>query len=344
MKTLSLPSRVIIAIASLSMIGAYFLPVWFIYLMAPQYPEGLTMNIWLHKLSGQVDIINGLNHYIGMKPIKAEMFPELKFLVYILGFFIFSGLLVAFVGKRSWLLGLIILSILGGAAAMYDFYLWGYDYGHNLDPTAAIQIPGFSYQPPLIGHKTLLNFDAYSYPDAGGWIIIIAACVNVIVWVYEWLKVRKASKNTVVINRTNLSTVAAMLVFGLASCNDGPRPINYGKDICEDCNMNIIDKKYGAKVLTKKGRAFVFDDAHCVAGFLKEASIKENEIDKILFVDYQNENTFLDAKGAFFVTSPQLKSPMSSNVAAVANKVAAEKLASQVSGLVLAWTELLKIL
>jgi copper chaperone NosL len=58
---------------------------------------------------------------------------------------------------------------------MYDFYQWGYDYGHNLDPTAPIQVPGLSYQPPLFGHKRLLNFDAYSLPDVGGWIVIAAA-------------------------------------------------------------------------------------------------------------------------------------------------------------------------
>ena len=77
------------------------------------------------------------------------------------------------------------LTVLGGFAALYDFYSWGYDYGHNLDPTAAIQIPGFSYQPPVVGHKTLLNFDAYSYPDCGGWVVIISSLVFFAVWFFE---------------------------------------------------------------------------------------------------------------------------------------------------------------
>ena len=88
MSKMSLPSRIIIALGSLSLIATFFLPVWFIFLIAPQYPEGLTMNIWLNKITGQVEIINGLNHYIGMKHIKAEMFPEFGYLIYVEAAFI----------------------------------------------------------------------------------------------------------------------------------------------------------------------------------------------------------------------------------------------------------------
>src|SRR5215203_4847833 len=122
MKKMSIVSRVLIAVASLSMIASFFLPVWFIFLLAPQYPEGLEMNIWLTKISGQVDIINGVNHYIGMKHIKAEMFPEFNFLVYIAGFYILFGLVVALTGKRKLLFAYLIITVLGGVAAMVDFY------------------------------------------------------------------------------------------------------------------------------------------------------------------------------------------------------------------------------
>ncbi|HET7897741.1 MAG TPA: hypothetical protein VFL47_08725, partial [Flavisolibacter sp.] len=155
MKKMSLSSRIIVAIASLGLLPTLILPVWFIYLIAPQYPEGLTMQIWLTKITGQVDIINGLNHYIGMKHIKAEMFPEFTYLPYIVLFFTLLGLIVAATGKRKLLFAYIVLTVIGGAAAMLDFYKWGYDYGHDLDPKAPIQVPGLSYQPPLFGHKTL---------------------------------------------------------------------------------------------------------------------------------------------------------------------------------------------
>ena len=66
------------------------------------------------------------------------------------------------------------LLVLAGIAGLYDFYQWGSDYGHNLDPTAPIKVPGMSYQPPLLGTKELLNFVAYSGPDTGGWIMVAA--------------------------------------------------------------------------------------------------------------------------------------------------------------------------
>lgn len=55
---------------------------------------------------------------------------------------------------------------------MADFWRWEYNYGHNLNPNAAIIVPGMAYQPPLIGYKKLLNFGAYSVPDTGGLIFI----------------------------------------------------------------------------------------------------------------------------------------------------------------------------
>src|SRR5829696_3757832 len=127
MNKMSLRSRILIAIGALTMIIMYFVPAWSIYLIAPQYPEGLSMQIWLNKITGQVDIINGLNHYIGMKHISADMFPEFDFLVYIVAFFILLGLVVAITGKRKLLFAYLILTVAGSAAAMYDFYKWGYE-------------------------------------------------------------------------------------------------------------------------------------------------------------------------------------------------------------------------
>ena len=77
MNKLSNTTRILLGITTLSLVVTYFVPLWQILLWAPQYPEGLTMKIWVNKLSGEVDIINGLNHYIGMKHISVEMFPEI---------------------------------------------------------------------------------------------------------------------------------------------------------------------------------------------------------------------------------------------------------------------------
>lgn len=339
MNKMSPASRILVALASLSLIATYFLPFWFIFLIAPQYPEGLTMQIWLNKLTGQVEIINGLNHYIGMKHIKAEMFPEFTYLVYIVGVFILLGLVVALVGKRSWLLGFLILTALGGVVAMYDFWSWGYDYGHNLDPKAAIQVPGLFYQPPLIGHKTLLNFDAYSYPDMGGWVVVGAGLILFGVWFYEFYKARKLKKHSGG-RYSKQAAVAVAFLFFASSCSSGPEKIVYGKDACDDCKMPIMDAKFGGEIITKKGKVYKFDDAHCLAHFMKNGTVKESDVAETVFMDYEKDGNFLKSPALYFVQSPQLKSPMNSNAAAFATQEAAEKKAGAVSGTVMDWQTL----
>jgi len=340
MKKMSITSRILIAIASLGMVSVFFLPVWFIFLLAPQYPEGLEMNIWLNKITGQVDIINGVNHYIGMKHISAEMFPEFGYMIYILGAFIVYGLIVAITGSRKLLLTLIMLTVVMAGAALYDFYKWGYDYGHNLDPKAAIKVPGMSYQPPVIGHKTLLNFDAYSYPDIGGWIIIGAGIIFFFIYFFEWRKHHKAAKQHGTIRNAKIA-MAASLLFFISSCSSGPEPFAYGKDVCEDCKMTIMEPQFGAEIITKKGRVFKFDDAHCVANYISK-KIEQKDIKQTLFIDYNQENSFVTGEEAWFVVSPRLKSPMNSNAAAFATKEAADKKATETSGAVKNWSSLLQ--
>ncbi len=171
-------SRILVAISSLLLIGLFIFPLWHVRLTAPQYPEGLGMNIRINTVEGATETdlknINGLNHYIGMKAIDPQTIPELRFMPWIVGALILSGLVVASAGRRKilyfWMAGFLTLGIVG----LIDFWRWEYDYGHNLDAaTAIIKIPGMSYQPPLIGTKQLLNFQAVSLPGIGG----ILACV-----------------------------------------------------------------------------------------------------------------------------------------------------------------------
>ena len=168
-------SRLLLAAGSLLLIVTYFVPVWSIDLEAPQYPEGLGIRIFLHSIGSaqgnDLESINGLNHYIGMKRIEPDDIPELKMMPYIVGVFVVFGLLAAAIGKRTFVAIWTATFIAVGCVGMWDFYQWEYDYGHNLDPHAAIRIEDMNYQPPLIGSKQLLNFTAHSYPAAGGWII-----------------------------------------------------------------------------------------------------------------------------------------------------------------------------
>lgn len=190
MKTTSLKklTRITLLICGLALCVSIFVPMWSIYLTAPQYPEGLSMFLWSNKITGDYEIINGLNHYIGMKTIHEEDFWEFKILPYALGFFAFLCFLAAFLNKKLWLSVTTLLFLIFGVAFMIDFYMWEYNYGHNLDPHAAIVVPGMTYQPPLIGFKQLLNFGAYSYPNIGGGIMIGVALILVILAIIEFRK------------------------------------------------------------------------------------------------------------------------------------------------------------
>lgn len=168
---ISMASKVILLVVSILFIGSLFVPMWQIELEAPQYPEGLVLKLHANKIGGDVEIINGLNHYIGMATLHTENFFEFTVLPYIFIGFAVISLLLIFVAKRKAVLAFFISYILFVVLAAIDFYRWNYEYGHNLDPNAAIKVPGMAYQPPLIGYKQLLNFGAYSIPDIGGWFL-----------------------------------------------------------------------------------------------------------------------------------------------------------------------------
>lgn len=170
--------RIIFIVGAMALLGTFLAPIWRITLEAPQYPKGVTMYIWINKLSGEekgtLQNINILNHYVGMKMIEPESIPELKFFPKIIIGMSVLGIILGFINnKKLWIFwGVLLLAL--GALGIYDFYLWEYDYGHNLAPDAPIKVPGQSYQPPLIGSKMLLNFNAISYPHYGSIFIGLA--------------------------------------------------------------------------------------------------------------------------------------------------------------------------
>ena len=183
-------SQGVVAVASLMLLAVYVAPLWVIRLVAPQYPEGLGLLIWVNRITGlgpnDLNSINGLNHYIGMRPIDPASIPELRLMPGLVAAAIVAGLLVALIGRRPLLYVWAVLFTIGAALGLGDFWHWGYEYGHQLDPHAAIKVPGMSYQPPVIGSKVLLNFHATSWPGLGGWMAILSLGCVVTVAVLEW--------------------------------------------------------------------------------------------------------------------------------------------------------------
>ena len=194
---LSARPRLLVLIASLLMLGLYFLPLWSVRLTAPQYPEGLGMHIRINTVEGatenDLNNINNLNHYIGMKRIEPSAIPELRFMPWLVGAIVLTGLVTTAVARRALLYSWTGAFIAVAAAGLVDFWHWEYDYGHNLDNEhAVLKIPGMTYQPPLIGGKQLLNFHASSWPAVGGVLAIVAMALAVGAVVLAWRERRLA--------------------------------------------------------------------------------------------------------------------------------------------------------
>lgn len=171
----------------------FVLPLWRVDLVAPQYPEGLGMLIRVNGVEGlkenDLNSINGLNHYIGMKAIEPDAIPELQYMPWILGGLIAAGLAVALMRRRVPLYAFSVLLVGVLSVGLWDYWRWGYDYGHDLDlERAIIKIPGMTYSPPVIGRKKLLNFTATSWPSTGG--IALALASGLVLWA-SWSTMRR---------------------------------------------------------------------------------------------------------------------------------------------------------
>ncbi|MBS1585913.1 MAG: nitrous oxide reductase accessory protein NosL [Bacteroidetes bacterium] len=137
--------------------------------------------------------------------------------------------------------------------------------------------------------------------------------------------------------RTKTNIIAYVALVILISCKASFEPIDFGKDACTHCKMTIVDKRYAAEILTGKGRAYKFDDIHCLRQYLKE----HNEVDAkaMYFVaPYEGTTTtFLDASKAVFIQNDFFTSPMNGHYAAFSSKETAQRLADSLKQNTLTW-------
>jgi hypothetical protein len=169
-KKLSVISSLLIAASALLIVTSIFFPWWQMIFYAPQYPEGLNIIVYPDRLEGQIDIVNGLNHYIGMDKFSPENFPELGYLRYLVIGLAAVTIVTALLRKKVVLYVLIGIFVLAGIAGVYDLSSALHDFGTNLSPTAPIKIEPFV--PPIIGHNTVANFVTNSMLGTGTYLII----------------------------------------------------------------------------------------------------------------------------------------------------------------------------
>lgn len=324
-------TRIVAATGGLLLVLAIVLPVWRIELSAPQYPEGLVLQIYSHKLGGDVEVVNGLNHYIGMRTLHEKDFVEFQVLPYIIGALAFFGLLSALINRKWFYYVWVGFFVLFAITAMMDFYRWEYNYGHNLDPAAPIQVPGQSYQPPLIGYKQLLNFGAYSIPDTGGWVLFGVGLVVVISAVIEIRRSRLSARSI----SMRMATAAIAGLVMLAGCSSGPQPIHFGTDACDFCKMTIMDKRFGGELVTTKGKVYKFDDIGCI-----KAHIKSNNPEATVYlVDFAGDGQLVKSSDALLLESEQIRGPMGGRIAAFANADSFRVSLQQLNGKQTSWND-----
>ncbi len=339
---MSPPSRIVLALSALLLVGGFFLPLWSIRLEAPQYPEGIGMLIRVNTITGvkphDLTNINKLNHYIGMKAIEPESIPELVFMPWILGFLVLTGLAAALLGKRWMLFAWLGLLAAAGVAGMVDFWIWGHDYGHNLDPTAAIKVPGMTYQPPLIGSKALLNFVAHSWPASGG---ILAGLAGVLAAVAGIRELRAGSGRSRPPS-SPLHVLLLVLVLSLWGC--GPRepvPIQVGEASCSHCLMTVADERYATELITKTGKVHFFDSVECLAAFYLEQD--PDDVASMWVTDFHTQARLVPVEDAFFLRSEDLRSPMGMNLTAFGDGIEPETVLNSFMGEILDWSRVLAL-
>ena len=166
-RPLNLGSRGLLLLSAIVIAGAIFIPLWRIWMVAPQYQEGLEMTIYAHQLESGNDgqdlvEINNLNHYIGMQPIREADFGEMKWIPFALGIFALLSMRAAVFGRIRNVIDVGVLFVYFGAFSFYRFYYQLYTYAHNLDPKAPMEVEPF--MPAIVGKNQIANFTQYSYP------------------------------------------------------------------------------------------------------------------------------------------------------------------------------------
>jgi hypothetical protein len=187
--SLNLRERALVVAAALLLSSVYVLPLWNLTMFAPQYPDGLRMDIYSYTLEGgrqgqDIKEINLLNHYIGMRDLASADFTEFQWMPFVIGAIGLLFLRAAVHGRMMDLVDVLVLYAYFSAFSLWSFGYKLYSYGHNLSPTAAVKVAPF--MPPMFGYRKLANFEVYSYPAVGSYVLALVVVLLATAMFLAW--------------------------------------------------------------------------------------------------------------------------------------------------------------
>ena len=188
-------ARIALLVLVIPLALAFTQPLWRISLRAPQYPDGLWMEIYTHKVDGvnngqHIREINTLNHYIGMHKIDRAELSDLDWIPFALGLLLVFALRTAAIGNIRTLVDLVTMTGYVSLFAFGRFVYKLYVFGHNLDPSAPIKVEPFT--PAIFGSKQIANFTTHSYPQLGSLFVGIFATGSLVILIWHLISGRLA--------------------------------------------------------------------------------------------------------------------------------------------------------
>lgn len=170
---------VLSGVASVLLFAAsFFRPWWSFKLYAPQYPQGLDLQISLTGMGGDVHEIDLLNHYIGMKHLATAAQVERHLAGYgVAAICVVTLALLMVAGKKLnrlvW-----IPALAFPAVFLADSFYWLFTYGHGLDPKAPLHIAPFT--PEMFGNGKIGQFETFASPSLGFWLAVAGVAMAVV--------------------------------------------------------------------------------------------------------------------------------------------------------------------
>lgn len=171
-----LTPTLLFGVAAILLVASIFFPYWRLTLHAPQYPKGLTVQAYLNRLAGDVQEIDGLNHYIGMRPLNEA--AQFERSISILGVAAVALLILAAIFVHThWAALLALPALLFPVIFLIDLQYWLANFGQNLDPTAALSSSIDPFVPPVLFEGKIAQFRTWAEPEMGLWLAVAASVV-----------------------------------------------------------------------------------------------------------------------------------------------------------------------